>query len=109
MIGFIGGILSVVSGTVGGLVMGLSYVLSLALLVPSLAVLARRLHDVGKPTWYIVLGLIPLVNFYILYLTILEGDKGPNEFGPDPKAEENADPFAEFRSDTDTFPGNTPN
>lgn len=106
IIGFVGGILSVVSATLGALVMGLSYVFSLAILVPSLAVLARRLHDVGKPTWYIILGLIPLVNLYILYLSVLEGDKGPNEFGPDPKGVENANPFADFRSDV--FPGNKP-
>lgn len=100
VIGFIGGIVYLISSTFGALVFGLTYVLSLALLIPTLAVLARRLHDVGKPTWFIVLAFIPIVNLYVFYLTLLEGDKGPNEYGPDPKEADNADPFASFRPET---------
>lgn len=100
VIGFIGGIVSLISSTLGALVFGLTYVLSLALLIPTLAVLARRLHDVGKPTWFIVLAFIPIVNLYVFYLTLLEGDKGPNEYGPDPKEADNVDPFASFRPET---------
>jgi len=37
------------------------------------------MHDVGKSGWYM------LIPFYNLYLAILEGDKGPNEYGADPK------------------------
>jgi len=54
-------------------------VYSLAVLVPSIAVAIRRMHDVGKSGWYI---LIPIYN---LILACTEGDKGPNEYGPDPK------------------------
>lgn len=52
---------------------------SLALLVPSIAVGVRRMHDVGKNGWYI---LIPIYN---LVLAVTEGDKGNNEYGSDPK------------------------
>jgi uncharacterized membrane protein YhaH (DUF805 family) len=57
----------------------LSTVLSFAFLVPSIAVGIRRMHDVGKSGWYI---LIPIYN---LVLACTEGEKGDNQYGPDPK------------------------
>lgn len=47
--------------------------------IPGLAVAVRRLHDVGKSGWYI---LIPIYNLILLFT---EGDKGANDYGPDPK------------------------
>jgi len=87
-IGFVGGILTLVSESMGSLVMMLSSLVGLALLVPGLAVGVRRLHDTGKSGWFLLLVLIPFVNFYLIYLLVLEGDQGPNVFGPDPKEEE---------------------
>jgi uncharacterized membrane protein YhaH (DUF805 family) len=52
---------------------------SLALLIPSIAVGVRRMHDVGKSGWFL---LIPIYN---LILACTEGEKGTNEYGPDPK------------------------
>lgn len=52
---------------------------SLAILVPSLAVTARRMHDVNKSAWFMI---IPIYN---LILTIQAGDVGSNDYGPDPK------------------------
>lgn len=52
---------------------------SLAVLIPSIAVGIRRMHDVGKSGWYI---LIPIYN---LILACTEGEKGSNQYGPDPK------------------------
>lgn len=58
----------------------------LAILIPSLAVVVRRLHDTGKSGWFILLGFIPLVGGIILLVfMILEGNAGPNQYGPDPK------------------------
>jgi uncharacterized membrane protein YhaH (DUF805 family) len=54
---------------------------SLGMIIPSIAVGVRRMHDVGKSGWYI---LIPIYNL-ILFCT--NGDTGPNEYGPDPKAD----------------------
>lgn len=50
-----------------------------AMLAPSIAVAVRRMHDVGKSGWFV---LIPIYN---LVLAVTEGDKGTNEYGPDPK------------------------
>lgn len=55
---------------------------SLAILIPSIAVGVRRMHDVGKSGWFL---LIPIYN---LVLAVTEGDTGPNEYGDDPKEEE---------------------
>jgi uncharacterized membrane protein YhaH (DUF805 family) len=56
--------------------------------IPTLAVTVRRLHDVDKSGWFILLGLIPLVGLYLIYLYVQPGTPGPNRFGPDPKAGE---------------------
>lgn len=53
-------------------------------LIPGLAVAFRRLHDSNKSAWNFLLGLIPLVNFYILYLLIRQGTQGPNSYGASP-------------------------
>jgi uncharacterized membrane protein YhaH (DUF805 family) len=54
---------------------------SLGVLVPSIAVGVRRMHDVGKSGWFI---LIPIYN---LILACTNGDQGENEYGADPKSE----------------------
>ena len=58
---------------------------SLAVLLPSIAVAVRRMHDVGKSGWYV---LIPIYNFI---LCVTEGNSGENEYGPDPKNENSND------------------
>lgn len=54
-------------------------VLWLATIIPSIAVGVRRMHDVGKSGWFL---LIPIYNFI---LACTEGDRGQNEYGTDPK------------------------
>ena len=54
---------------------------TLAVLLPSIAVGVRRMHDVGKSGWYL---LIPIYNFI---LAVTEGEKGENQYGTDPKAD----------------------
>jgi len=68
-------------------VLALSTAYSLATCVPSLALSARRLHDVGKSGWYIVATLIPVVGWiWYLILVCTQGKAGDNEYGSDPKA-----------------------
>lgn len=63
----------------------------LVIFIPGLAVQVRRFHDQDKSGWFILLGLIPYVGSLILLVFMcLEGTRGPNRFGPDPK-----DPYAE--------------
>ncbi len=72
----------------------LSGVWSLAILLPYLGVSARRLHDINKSGWLLLLALIPLVGAIILIVWwAKEGDTEPNQYGPvpeTPKAETTA-------------------
>jgi len=57
-----------------------------AVIIPSLAVAVRRLHDIGKSGWFYLIGLIPLIGgIWLIILFATEGDVGPNAYGQDPK------------------------
>jgi uncharacterized membrane protein YhaH (DUF805 family) len=61
---------------------------ALLVFIPGLAVLIRRLHDVGKSGWFFFIILIPLIgSIWLLILACRDGDQGTNEYGPDPKNE----------------------
>ena len=65
----------------------LTTLLGLALLVPSIAVGARRLHDTDRSGWWLLIGFIPLVGAIVLIVFfVMEGTRGDNRFGPDPLA-----------------------
>lgn len=64
----------------------LSGVYSLAVLIPSLAVAVRRLHDTGRTGWWLLIGLIPLIGLIVLLIFFVQDSKpGDNEYGPNPK------------------------
>ena len=69
-------------GSVGGLmqVNWIYNIYTLAVLIPSIAVAVRRMHDVGKSGWFV---LVPIYN---LILACTNGVQGDNEYGADPKA-----------------------
>ena len=59
-----------------------------AVFVPGLAVAVRRLHDVGKSGWYLLIILIPIVGpIWFLVLTVTDSQPGDNKYGPNPKEE----------------------
>jgi uncharacterized membrane protein YhaH (DUF805 family) len=59
---------------------------ALAVLIPTLAVTVRRLHDQDRTGWWLLIGLIPVVGGIVLLVFMcLEGTRGPNQYGPDPK------------------------
>ena len=69
----------------------LSGLYTLAVLLPSIAVTVRRLHDTDRTGWWILLGFIPIIGgIVLLVFYVLEGTRGPNRFGPDPKTVEQA-------------------
>jgi uncharacterized membrane protein YhaH (DUF805 family) len=59
----------------------LGLIFALGMIVPSIAVGVRRMHDTGRSGWYL---LIPIYN---LVLACTNGDTGTNEYGPDPKGD----------------------
>jgi uncharacterized membrane protein YhaH (DUF805 family) len=83
--------LSIVDNTLGllnenigvGLLGGL---FALALLIPSIAVSIRRLHDTSRSGWWLLIGLIPLVGeIVLLVFYCLDSTPGTNAYGPNPK------------------------
>ena len=83
----VGGVLAILDSILGTAILGSLY--GLAVLLPSLAVQVRRLHDINKPWYWIFITLIPLVGaIWMIVLMATEGTRGDNDFGPDPKAGE---------------------
>ena len=67
----------------------LSLIYALFILVPSLAISVRRMHDIEKSGWVLLLGLIPIVGPIILLVYACKaGTVGENKYGADPKAVE---------------------
>ncbi|WP_419875402.1 DUF805 domain-containing protein [Candidatus Pristimantibacillus sp. PTI5] len=72
--------------TLVGLTGVLTGLYSLAMLLPSLAVGVRRLHDIGKSGLWLLIGFIPLVGAIVLLVfAFMEGEEGNNQYGPNPK------------------------
>jgi uncharacterized membrane protein YhaH (DUF805 family) len=60
---------------------------SLAVLLPSIAVSVRRLHDIGRTGWWLLIAFIPLVGAIVLLVfAVLDSTPGDNQYGPNPKA-----------------------
>jgi len=58
----------------------------LAMIIPSLAVAVRRLHDTGKSGWMLLIALIPIIgSIWLLVLYATDGNPGENEYGSNPK------------------------
>lgn len=65
----------------------LSGLYNLAVLLPSIAVGMRRLHDTDRSGWWLLIAFIPLLGAIVLLIFFcLEGTSGDNQYGPDPKA-----------------------
>jgi uncharacterized membrane protein YhaH (DUF805 family) len=59
---------------------------SLAVLLPSLAVSIRRLHDTGRTGWWVLIGIIPIIGTIILLVFMFfDSQEGENKYGPNPK------------------------
>lgn len=69
-----------------GVIYGL-YVL--LVIIPGIAVTVRRLHDIGKSGWMILVSLIPLAGpIWLLVLTVTDSEQGQNQYGDNPKRAE---------------------
>jgi uncharacterized membrane protein YhaH (DUF805 family) len=60
----------------------------LAVLIPSLAVSVRRLHDTGRSGWWLLICLIPIIGTIVLLIFMIQnGRPTDNQYGPNPKRE----------------------
>ena len=65
----------------------LSTIFSLAVLIPSIAVTVRRLHDTDRSGWWVLISLVPFIGWLVLLVfTVQESTPGSNRYGPNPKS-----------------------
>jgi uncharacterized membrane protein YhaH (DUF805 family) len=86
--GLVGAILDAIFGIRSDVYSGtgpIEGLIHLALLLPSLAVGARRLHDTGRSGWWLLIGLIPVVGWIILIVFFVQDSQPDNKYGPNPK------------------------
>ena len=84
VVGVIGGALASATGVV--VFSLLSNIYSLAVLIPSLAVTCRRMHDTGRSGWWWLISFIPVVGWIVLLVfCCLDSQPGENQYGPNPK------------------------
>ena len=75
------------TGVLGG-------IFAAATLIPSIAVGVRRLHDTDRSGWWLLIALVPFIGALVLLIFfVLDGTRGPNRFGPDPKDPAPAEAF----------------
>jgi uncharacterized membrane protein YhaH (DUF805 family) len=80
----ISAVLLAISYAIDTQVIGVIY--DVALLLPSLAVSCRRLHDTERSGWWILLAFIPVIGTVVLLVfMVTPGRPGPNKYGPSPK------------------------
>ncbi|WP_351122788.1 DUF805 domain-containing protein [Shewanella sp. T24-MNA-CIBAN-0130] len=64
----------------------ISAIVSLALLVPSLSIAARRLHDTGRSGWWQLILLIPIIGLIVLIVFLAQDSHDANDYGINPKS-----------------------
>ena len=80
--------IAIILGIIGGIIKFtfLSVIFWLAVLLPSIAIGVRRLHDIGKSGWWLLIALVPIVGaLYLLYLMVQDSNPGDNQYGANPK------------------------
>lgn len=87
LISFALGVVEGMFGLVTELGIGMiSMVYALLLLIPSLAVGVRRLHDTGRSGWWLLIAFVPIVGaIALLVFAVQDSESGHNEYGPNPK------------------------
>lgn len=82
IIAFVLGFIEGIFGSPG--IIGMLY--SLAVLIPSIAVSMRRLHDTGRSGWWMLIGFIPVLGAIVLLIFFVQDSmQGENQYGPSPK------------------------
>lgn len=74
----------------GSILMGIGAIIltifMFGLIIPSLALTIRRLHDIGRSGWWILIGAIPYIGPIVLFIfCCLDSESGTNKYGPNPK------------------------
>jgi len=83
VLGFIDGMMGTGGHSGIGLLGG---IYTLAVLLPAIAVAARRLHDTGRTGWWLLIAFVPIIGALVLLVfMVLDSQPGTNDYGPNPK------------------------
>jgi uncharacterized membrane protein YhaH (DUF805 family) len=83
--GFFQGLFGVSSSETQFPILGPAF--QLAMLIPSISISVRRLHDISKSGWWLLLDLIPIVGWIIIFcFSVMDSTQGDNIYGPNPKS-----------------------
>jgi len=63
----------------------LCFIYGLAAILPGLAVSVRRLHDIGKSGWWMLLAFVPVLDLLLVVFFTFNSEPGGNQYGPNPK------------------------
>ena len=64
----------------------ISLIIGIIFFIPNLTVTVRRLHDVGRTGWYVLIPIIPIIGYLILlYFCLCDSEEQANQYGPSPK------------------------
>jgi uncharacterized membrane protein YhaH (DUF805 family) len=85
LVSIVASIIDAIIGTRSGSFGLIEGIAALALLLPGLAVGARRLHDTGRSGWWLLIGLIPIIGAIILIVFFVQDSHPDNSYGPSPK------------------------
>jgi uncharacterized membrane protein YhaH (DUF805 family) len=77
-------VLSIIDNAMGTMILALIF--SLALLIPSISIAARRLHDTGRSGWWQLIVLLPVIGIIVLIVFLVLESQGDNEYGAAPQA-----------------------
>jgi len=100
-------IVSIALGVLDGLLFGMSMesggplgaLFSLATIIPSIAAGARRLHDIDRTGWWLLMFFVPMIGWIVLLVFfVTRGTSGANRFGPDPLSGKDDGPAEGFAS-----------
>lgn len=79
ILGLIGGVFVIIGSFI-------TVLFGLAIIIPTLALWMRRLHDTGKSGWWLLINIIPVVGSIVLLIfALLDSQPGDNKYGPNPK------------------------
>ena len=76
-------VLAVIDATLQSMI--LSSIFTLVLLIPSISIAARRLHDTGRSGWWQLIVLVPFIGFIVLIVFLVQDSHDENAYGPNPK------------------------
>jgi uncharacterized membrane protein YhaH (DUF805 family) len=75
-------------GILAFIVYGIWIIYGLAIILPTLALSVRRLHDTDRSGWWFLLNFVPVGNIVLLVFFLLDSTPGQNQYGPNPKGAE---------------------